>query len=178
MTSIVPLPSHVHNSELQTSSVNLASSLYNITYYLKYDAGYGFSEYISFNGTYYSNSASALYPAGNYTAIAIISGCPDLRVICYDFSHWNSTGGVAVVQSQQLRTNVTVTGSGSLTAYFHAYNLKHAVQPFALLFGVSTTLILMVILRRARRNEVIWKEEVRLAHRKSASMFKSDESSR
>jgi len=66
---------------------------------------------ISFNGTIYAIGQTFNIPAGNAAVIATpASG--------YSFTRWNETGGVFVSNSTSSTTQVTVAGSGTLTAQF------------------------------------------------------------
>ena len=66
---------------------------------------------ITFNGTAYSNGQSTNLSIGNATATATApSG--------YMFTGWNATGGVSVSSSTASTVQVTVAGSGTLTAKF------------------------------------------------------------
>jgi len=66
---------------------------------------------ITVNGTTYSNGQTGSFPIGNATLTAVApSG--------YAFTSWNSTGGISVSSPTASTTQVSVTGSGTLTAQF------------------------------------------------------------
>ncbi len=149
LTSPIVLSIPVLGSKLQLSSPNVAPPQYNVTFYTK--AAY-YPKGLFFNHTIYQNGSSANYPAGNYTAEAMILLCPPPA--CASFEYWNSTGGVEVAEPNHYMTNVSVIGSGSLTAEYYVYP-PSPIQSGSILLAVATTLILLTALRRRRERLAI-----------------------
>jgi len=72
---------------------------------------------ITFEGNSYQNGDSTELNNGQYSATGNgVSG--------YQFSHWSTTGGITVSDSQSKTTTVNVNGDGSLRAYFSQETLQ------------------------------------------------------
>ena len=67
---------------------------------------------ITFNGNTYSNGQTTQIVDGTYNIVAN-------PATNYAFNHWSSTGGVTVSNPNSQSTTVTVTGDGSLKAWFN-----------------------------------------------------------
>jgi len=87
-----------------------SSSQYTITFYTDPTNG----GTITFDGTTYSNGQSTQKQAGSYS----IHANPATN---YVFDHWSTTGGVSVSDPYSQSTTATVSGDGTLKAWFN-YN--------------------------------------------------------
>jgi YVTN family beta-propeller protein len=67
---------------------------------------------ITFNGTSQSSGSSNSFLAGSFAAVAPFCNYH------WTFDQWNTTGGVSVLSSTQASTTATVSGAGTLTAYY------------------------------------------------------------
>ncbi len=99
---------------------------------------------ITFNGTTYSNGQNATFQLGNATAIANTpSG--------YTFAGWSTTGGVFVSNPTSSNVQVTVEGSGTLTANFQqtSYILYYAIGGAA---AAAVAIALAFLFMRKRKH--------------------------
>ncbi len=111
---------------------------------------------ITFNGTPYADGENASVPLGLTTAIG--EPAPN-----YTFASWSTTGGVRVANASANTTQVTVVGSGTLTAHFVAAipptqgGSPGGVSPLVLGVAVAAILVVvglvavLVLARRRRR---------------------------
>ena len=100
-----------NNSNQATPPSNSITNLYSVNLLAQYGS-------VLFNGT---NEA-------NGSLVHVASGTYEIRAdenISFFFYHWSAAGGVSTGNYLAQNTTATVTGNGTLIAYYHPYALLH-----------------------------------------------------
>lgn len=145
LTANFYLPPSLVRVRLYTNNVNgWVEMFYNGTF--PAFGGDHYTGFIWFNVTRNLNGTGADFVLCNYTAVARDSS-PRAGG---SFSHWSSTGGVSVADPLNSRTNVTISGPGSLTAEYIVPKTTPITPASTLLAILTTVLAMKTVSRRIR----------------------------